>query len=594
MASFWPGLLAIGGVDAAVRLGQEGKEQMSPTSNGSFVPAGYTSVMDPAYGYVAGKDNTAALEEAWAEANRSGTGLYFPGGSYRYNGPGLDGPYPVIAGAGRSLTEIVLGDESRLFDTDLKVHSLDFRGMTIRGGLGAIRNSYAGNSVAGLYRVEDIEFRGYSRAAIEHNSVDMPYWKFKDLIFDGANFTTTMGIALSGLSDGCSFQGIEFLRNRVHIKLREGGNNAYISECDFIRFGDPDEVPRIDVWVVPAAGGSNSGSGFHLSACKFGPEHRAPDDKSIVYADEEPGDTNGTRFPVLDRSSSGLISGHVIRGVMTGGNEGAASPLVFSTTPHIRGCVYGDIVFQGTVPDYVLEFLKPPKGDIWNSTNVIGPIVGAMGIQETRGPYPSNGHGVAQVIDPQGLFASQDETVNPYTAGHPAGYVLLLRTPEARYNPTSLEALDRVEDSIGGSDAVLATFPATPWCGFSVDVPMARLRLDSGNSTWIEFDAKSGSIDTLTVYLEEDGGKKLFSRVCSLTSAWRKYRFLWVPRSSLDNVHLCFATAAAQGGDLSVGRVRMYHSQEPLNVDGLVVIGGAVHRLSVMNRAVIATPIEYP
>ena len=109
--------------------------------------------------------------------------------------------------------------------------------------------------------VSDNAFINYGGASISNNAPDQPYWKIERNIFQAGNFKSSMGIALSGLTDGTTIANNAFLINRVHIKLARGGNNTYIHNCDFLRFGPPQGFPRIDVWFTLSPDEVNCGVG---------------------------------------------------------------------------------------------------------------------------------------------------------------------------------------------------------------------------------------------------------------------------------------------------------------------------------------------
>ena len=115
-----------------------------------------------------------------------------------------------------------------------------------------MRNRFKKSNVTDYHTVSDCAFIDYSGASISTNSVDDPYWKIERNIFMGSNYRASMGVALSGLTDGTTIADNAFLANRVHVKLGRGGNNTYIHNCDFLRFG-----------ARRASLGSMSGSRFH-------------------------------------------------------------------------------------------------------------------------------------------------------------------------------------------------------------------------------------------------------------------------------------------------------------------------------------------
>lgn len=307
------------------------------------------------------------------------TGRPLPAGKYVYDGDPLDGSSLSLHGAGAGLTQIDL-KSPHLIDGRGAWDRLSVSGLTVFGGEEVIRSSRTDGNVSQIYRVEDCEFYGYTRSAISSNSEDMPYWSIEGNVFRAQDSRHTIGIALSGLVDGSVVRNNKFLLNRVHIKLGRGGNNAYISQNDFLQFEKGQN--RCAVWVVPAPEHVNSGSGLMIDSCKFGNEFLAPTDHRVLYADEDPGPSFGQRMPRL-AVSAGYITGHTVRGALfNGSDEGRKSPIT-SYTPHVAACLYGPLTLAGTLPERILDFPGGTADE--GGTNRIGPIMVDDRSQRPRG-----------------------------------------------------------------------------------------------------------------------------------------------------------------------------------------------------------------
>jgi hypothetical protein len=323
--------------------------------------------------------DTTAIDAANVVAQASATKLIFPPGNFTYGGTGLTGTTLELEGAGPQNTVIILTASKYLIDDPGVWGALSVIGIRTVGGAGAIRSTYTPAMVQAKMTIRDCEFRDYTGPCISNNSVDSPDWTIENNIFVGANGTTCIGIALSGLNDSCRIFGNSFRLNKVHLKLSEGGNNAYILANDFLRF----EVgtARVDIWVVPDADGTNSGSGLWIGANKFGNENRATDgtEPCILYADQGAGTYFGDKLPSLV-VSTGFISGHKTSGPTSYGNGGSPNtPFIRSYTPNVYGGLYSDITFGGTRPTYVIEWAAgaTPTALVETSAalNVVGPIV---------------------------------------------------------------------------------------------------------------------------------------------------------------------------------------------------------------------------
>jgi hypothetical protein len=307
-------------------------------------------------------DSTAEITDAWEAAAEANGILYFPPGDWRYEGDGLSGwASPVIRGAGRLHTHIVLPDGGRFIDNDDTWESLSVRGCWFDGGAGAIRHQRTAANVGQPYDVLDCLFQNYTEAAIESNSSDMPLWKIQRNYFRAADTDTSIGVALSGWVDGSSIVDNSFVLNRVGLKLGSGGVNAKVGRNDFLRFTDTrDGGPCVDVWLVPGEFAILSGWGCSITENKFGNEHLITGDCRIVVADEGAGATFGARMPVLSTLSSGEVSGVMLdHNNWVGGTSSGDVPFVYSTTPNIRHWSLGTtgVLGMGAVNVVPFKFL---------------------------------------------------------------------------------------------------------------------------------------------------------------------------------------------------------------------------------------------
>lgn len=329
------------------------------TVTGSYLAtdvSGMANVRD--YGAVG--DGTTNDRQAFVDATATGRPVYVPEGIYRYGGAGLTGQGITIVGGGNFLTNVVLDAGTYFIDDNQEWFTFHLSGIRFANGAGHVRNRFTGTNVTNPNVVVDCAFVDYTTASISNESSDHPYWKIERNYFQAANDTVAIGVALSGLTDGSTIVDNEFTLNRVHVKLRRGGNNAYLARNDFVRFNAFVATPRIDVWFVPnniPPTFVNAGDGMVLTQCKFGNENLNAADYRILYADEGAGTFNGDRLPVLT-ASTGYIVGHTVRDVNQS-DIGGTIPLVYSTTPNVAGCAYGPVTQSGSIGAPLLASLSP-------------------------------------------------------------------------------------------------------------------------------------------------------------------------------------------------------------------------------------------
>jgi hypothetical protein len=540
-------------------------------------------------------DDTDAITAAWADTVGRGAAIFFPGGTYIFNGPALtfteSGQSVSITGVGAKETTIQLGSGDLLFDTLFGFDWFHLADMTIRGGYGAVRAQTTGQNVLGIRTFVRVDFKDYTGCAVSNSSSDSPYWMFTNCRFHGLDYGTTMGIACSGLTDGVSIKDCDFQRNRVSIKLGDGGNNAYIDSCAFLRWSTTrvSSNPAIDVWAVPNDSTTNAGAGLTVRSSKFGNENFASGDYKVVYADEGSGTLFGDRFPSLSADSTGYVYGHTFADNHVVGNANS-SPFIYSTTPNVVSLRVSAIV-GGSKPTYWLQFRTVPGPDRLNSDNILGPITGpALGTESITTIPASNGDGVFRVMDPSAIFATQPNELNPYSAGEPIDYVALLPTALTAFTRLATVTGAGTTDAYGGTDAV--TVDALDTTGIYAALTTASIEV--GRPAWVEFDLLTYGASPLTSLYAQlqytSSGAFHWRRIVNVPSGWRRYRFPVTLREKSTSVLLMFATTSGTGS-VKIGRAKMYHAREPINVDGKVLDLGHTGTLAgFYNTQPIAKP----
>lgn len=517
-------------------------------------------------------DSTTGIAAAWTKAIAENRRVKFAMGTYQYNGAGLAGNVlPMIEGDGEASTVINLGATSYLYAPSVGLQSLEMRGIRTVGGYGVINHTHTGNNVARRYLVHDCAFFDYTKAAISTNADDMPYWDVQGCIFDGLDMGTTMGLALSGLSDMSIIARNAFLLNRVSLKLARGGSNARIEDNDFIRFTSTriSSNPAIDIWLVPGATDGAGGYGTLMPGNKFGNENLVTGDRRIVVADEGSGATFGERFPVLNAASTGYLTGIEIDSSVVGWNGSAGPiPFLYSTTPNLNANDLGKITAAGiSDPSLPLVSIYDAANIVAaksRQTNTIGPILGTgIGTENMLPPIACDVPGMFKVIDPHGTL--HQHPGQPRSGpGSPADYEQLLVNLVAAFSNDGATSISGTTDALGGSDAALMNIPASPsWASFLSGLATYTV----GVPIHVEFDVADGGTgtDLASVKINFVGGSgNLFDRVVAVpATGWHTYRFTFTP-SFANWLQVHFQNPTGVSGSVKIGRVRVYHATEPV------------------------------
>lgn len=511
-------------------------------------------------------DDTAAIEAGFAAAASQGV-IYFPPGNFRYNGTGLKSSSVVgIIGAASVAVKISLGPDSYFIDYAERLPSLLIRDITFEGGRGVVKHRYAGNNVAGHYRIQSCSFKDYTECAIASESVDMPYWHIWDCVFDAANNTNAIGVALGGGPDQSVLDSCSFIRNRVHVKVRKG-NNFRITNCDFIQSSpDNSNGPRVAVWVVPDSMSVNAGTGLTITGCKFGNENMVKGDLRIVYADEGDGASNGTRLPELQGDSSGYVLGNLVMQNSIFGISDGQNPLIYSTTPNVRGLQVCNNVIGGSQPTYIVEFkVAPTTADRFAQNSLFGPFTGQLST-EVVPVAASNAYGVGFWLDPQGI-QQEANSVRNWESGASASFREILSDGIDTFGTVSVDAAV-IQDAYGGRDALELVMN-----GRSAELSSRLGRsFIVGMPTWVEFDVAAAQSDTSSQQFYAwvgEGSTVFYWRRCVTVPeremGWVTYAFSFVPRTTAQGVaKLAFSPTDAgdASSTLRIGRPRVYQANE--------------------------------
>ena len=315
-----------------------------------------------------GVDDTETIE--WASAKRV---PLRPGAVYVYKGRGIDSPHPYIVGS----DTVIINQSSSgyVIDSNQMWEQLDVHNVQVDGGHGAIRNRFMGWNVTGKHRVTGCRFRLFTKCAISHNSMDMPYWEIHGNEFRAATDVGTIGVALSGMTDHCHITGNAFLNEQYSIKLApqtvDGDErcpaNTMIELNDFIHFSGGGVQKRANIWLVPKGvtlpkddawrANVDAHSGHVISRNKYGGENQQVHDVRMLIAAEDPatGADAGTKLPAL-APTYGFVNGIVFEHNNIGGMAEGVEHVVECWTPNLVSSIFGHTQFSGSFPAEFLHF----------------------------------------------------------------------------------------------------------------------------------------------------------------------------------------------------------------------------------------------
>lgn len=365
---------------------ENGIELAHNLAGGSTPAHTFTGWANVVVDYGADPSGGAECSAAFRNAYNSGLPIYVPPGAYNYNGApiGPAGNVFRVFGSGSYQSSINLGNGVRFVDSNGPIYNARVEGLRVNGGAGFFRTTYTGVNVHEFKAIEDCRFFGYTNCCIECNASDSPYWNIHRDIFYGANFTSSMGIGLSGFNDSNSIRNCAFLQNRVSCKMQTGVT-AKVIECDFLRFGGSQGFPRVDFWLVPTTTSDpNAGQGFVMAFSKFGNENLDPTDFRILFADQGAGTLFGDRFPITNVASAGALFSQQYTCLNNSGGSGEDTvALITSMTPNITGMCIGPVCQSGIGFQPLLRIFN---GSGFNpATNIVGPLHGPSVNQASMG-----------------------------------------------------------------------------------------------------------------------------------------------------------------------------------------------------------------
>lgn len=525
------------------------------------------------YGAVNNADCTAAFTAARAASPR----IHVPAGTWTYNGTGLDWANVHLTGDGRGNSIIAVGAGRYLFQSataSTRFHASDVR---ISGGAGFLNLTSTSTNVAnnGMQTFERIDFLNYTATAVGHVFADCPNWVFRDCAFFGANDTAAIGVALHGDAANSVFDHCVFGNDRVHVKIGagNGGKDVRFHSTDFVRNNPYSANPRTDVWVVPATPSPSGPGAPEFSNCKFGPENRDARDYAILIADDTADST--TSLPNLATASTGELRGLKLTDCIYAAN--GRGSVIYTMTPNVPVTRIRGLASYGALPNYVLQFFDPATvaAAIGASTGSIDGVLNRdagynTAVRLTNSSYPAlrSVGDVTRTLDTgDGNLDGGGSDLLGYAQTHGSSTYATLTAGGGN-------TVTAATDGLGGTAAQTLTAAA----GSTLFGYTGLTGLTAGVKHWIEFDvapaATGTSTGTVTVQARTGAGSVDWSATLTVPAGWRRYRYLYTPRT-VATPQLAFTDlTGTTGTGLLIGRVRAYHAAEPVNPALATTAGG--------------------
>lgn len=510
--------------------------------------------------------------------------LEFPAGVYNYNGSGLNlttNQSFILQwiGHGSQNTRINIKSGSYLFDMDYNPVGFDIQGIHFQGGKGAVRfKSISSNNVRFL-RFENNVISNYTECGFQHNSQDFPYLKIKSNLFIAAKDEQTIGVAISGYSAGSTISDNAFQNNRYQLKLSTkeiagSGNDRgpavpiNIHTNDFFR-----NYARVDdsyaIWLVPNTETSNNaGRGIVFAFNKMGNENLGINDAHVLVAREDVGNYVGDKH-----HSTTLLSGYIngVCFIKNNINSSNKIPFIKTFTGLLSNWSVNDIYDNGNPSIFCSYDSQVTSFDLHSTSNIVTLEQDIAGEKLTEFVL-TNVPGTWVCHDPLG-YAFGNEGITPYYTGGDgqAGFVDLLGAIDTSTMaklgsaPPTSSALNNAIGEV--NEAMQVTFNAPTVDGSRLAATLSASSLIAGQPVWIDFDLKKGSInpaDNIMIQVVS-GQTVLYRRLLTTPSNWSKCRFRWTPITTQTDLafHVYCPSQDSTHSTVALGRMRIYHSQEP-------------------------------
>lgn len=487
-----------------------------------------------------------------------------------------------VSGAGEA--EITVQADTYLFEHSTQTNQVIMIGFIVRGGRGAYRSTFTGTNNTGGSRtyIERCTFLDYTRCAYSHESADRPYQTIFNNKFRGVSGGSTIGVSITGLTDGLNIERNDFLSNEYHIRVLSKSSSANISANNF--FSQGGIVKKADIWVVPVEDTFRTVSGpcLNINKNKFGSENQPVGEPKILIANSSGLATDVDR-PDLT-SSANTVYGLIVNENRIAGPQNWAGSFVLCYIEELIASNIDDNVVQSGLETmrYVLEYNTVPKNFSQSRNTIRGTKTGngsffSMPITNGIDRYDSDlfnwGAGFAPEVKSETNYKAVYENYSTATVGAGNATVTAIANPDFGNNSGA-----RIEYGLS-TDQWLS--------GGGTFDPGGLIAANAGEYLVLEMDvAKSASnpLQEIEVKVRElTTPQDLFFQVMKIPGEYTRVQAVFkippiVEAAPTYRIIINPIDHSATSNAFELYNVNMYISNSPVNTKHLRSVGGTWDR----------------
>jgi hypothetical protein len=520
-------------------------------------------------------DDSMAFTQALAAALSRGqdAAVAVPAGVYVLRARGLRQQGGNVNWIGQPGASVVLDANAYFLTCDGYIGSTHVANLGFRGGKGAFRYTNTDKNVSGNHVFTDCEFLNYTECAIGNNSADQPYLKVSRCIFKSAPNARAIGVAWGGNLDRLSIANCAFLLNAYHLKIgpRLSGD-ASITDNDFISFAAGVRVA--DIWIVPNTASVNAGVGLVISRNKFGNENMKPDNIRMLIANEEDApnaDRLTRRHATQWADAKAFVEGVLITENRISGVSGSSAPFLRSHVGAVSRFIIRDNLFDGGSYQRFIEFADAEGAARSNyATNnwLVDLAPAPPGVPAFPLGFANRPLTIGAPSRANGSLA-ESELLHP-SGGDDAGFLPLATMT----NPANVATADgRLVDFEHDAHFRFDTAKG------SISLPLASVV--AGRMAWIELVAKAApefGPQIVFKVTHPASGAVATVHFGAIGPAWTTLRapFMFPDTAPANGWTLQLMSGgliSAQGGDVFIRHLHVYHSRQAMNAGSLRTLG---------------------
>lgn len=507
--------------------------------------------------------------------------VYFPRGQYIYNGNGLeieDYGHCILIGESKMTTSIYIQSDIYLLNSHNHVNYLEIRNLSFANGKG-VYNQHSNiedpeevtKNISDKFVIENCSFYDYSKTAISSNFMDSPYWYINNNYFKGSD--ETIAIAMPGDSAGSVISNNEFILDKYHIKLQDGGRGVVIENNDFIRQTSANNLT--DILILPCyhngvvAGSSSPGLKCVITRNKFGAEYIKDGDYKIIIANQysyvDTDYNEETRVDLTNVKNGEINDLKITKDNIFLNNSTYHPAVIYCAVAKIKAC---DFEIFTNFADYVVQFVDTIVNN-FNTYDYVQTMLTVYMANTLRVEINNSSGNLINATNIPQYF----NIIDPYkvlndsvqiTTAKSSFYDLLCSQNWAQPTASSANVtLSTYENIFGLVRGTKAIFTGNASAKFGVAT------ITKPRPYWIEFDIKGeGNIDKVRVNLLNtvNGDKPILYKIIPVTSDFKHIQLQVngfntpVNQMRIENVN--------QTGTIYIENVVIYSCDTPLNLNG--------------------------